>query len=62
MAAPNNKPPTRRFTEGIAAMSVGLTAVILGTTVLKLPTWSAAIFIPFGIIAYLIGLHWYKSS
>ena len=57
-----NRPPTRRFAEGIAVMSVGLTAVILGANVIKLPSWSAAIFIPFGIIAYLIGLRWYTSS
>lgn len=52
----------REFTEGITAMMAGLASVILGATVLNLPKWSAAIFIPMGILSYVLGLRWYKRS
>lgn len=52
----------RKFAEGVTAMTAGLTFIILGGTVLGLPQWSAAIFIPGGIIAYLIGLRCYRGS
>lgn len=52
----------RRFTEGIVAMTVGLTSVIVGGTVYGLPQWSWWIFIAFGIVAYAVGLRWYRSS
>jgi len=52
----------RDFTEGITAMSAGLTMVILGATVLGLPAWSAALFIPFGIYSYIRGLRAYNQS
>lgn len=62
MAKSNDRKLDRRFTEGIAAMNVGLTAVIVGGTVIGLPAWSAWLFIPFGFAAYILGLRWYKSS
>lgn len=52
----------RKFTEGMTAMVVGLTFVILGATVLNLPRWTVAIFIPAGILAYILGLRWYRQS
>lgn len=57
-----NSNSERRFTERIAAMTGGLTFVILGATVLNLPPWSAAMFIPFGIFSYILGLRWYRQS
>lgn len=52
----------KKFTEGITAMMVGLTMVILGATALGLPRWTAAIFIPAGLASHILGLRWYRQS
>jgi len=52
----------RKFTEGITAMMVGFAMVILGETTLNPPAWTAGIFIPAGIFAYIIGFRCYMQS
>ena len=53
---------SERQSEGITLITVALVVLIMGVTALNLPAWTALIFIPLGIILYIIGLDLYKQA